>query len=362
MNLRLLQRAASVVIGTCLELDADDELLVIDDGTYGYAVGDAFGVAAEASGISAVHLHVTPTEYIPMREFGRFAKASLETLTKVLPTPALEAARHSDGVVLLTSDLNLLFDRDFRSLVESNSVPFVWLPYIDAERFVRLAPNSSTQARRLASETAMVGRIVREGGAVHITSPQGTELEFHLNSYTTNVSTGMPGSEAGYAGLELIPGGQVARVPDPGSVNGRLVIDGSVNAPEYEQVDEPIGLDVHDGTVNSITGGVVGDKLRRFLRAVDLDGEAYNLTEFGLGTNPACRQTAQAGPAEDTHQRGCVSFAIGADVHLGGITKAACHVDMTMREATVTIDGRVVVQDGQPAWGEVSTTNGQGSN
>lgn len=352
MHPKLMYRAAAVVIGTCLELDAGAELLVVSDDICGPSVGDAITLAANAEGVSVLELRVAPTEYLPMREFGCFAEASLAGPRKVLPTAALEAARHTDGVALLTSDLNLLFDSDFRSLVQSSSVRFVWLPYIDAERFVRLVPSSPTEARRLASETAMVGRIVREGGRVQVASTRGTDLEFTLDAYTTNVSTGIPGAESGYGGLELIPGGQVARVPDPGSVSGRLVLDGSVNAPEYEQVDEPISLDVREGTVASIEGGVVADKLRRFLRAVDLDGEAYNLTEFGLGTNPSCRQTAQAGPAEDTHQRGCVSFAVGADVHLGGITKAACHVDMTVREATVTIDGRVVVEDGQPTWGE----------
>lgn len=88
-------------------------------------------------------------------------------------------------------------------------------------------------------------------------------------------------------------------------------------------------------------------RVGRFLASLDDDGEAYHLTELGVGTNKRCKLTGVAGPAEDTHTLGCVSLALGADIHLGGETRSACHLDMTMRSATLKLDGQLIVERGR---------------
>jgi leucyl aminopeptidase (aminopeptidase T) len=123
------------------------------------------------------------------------------------------------------------------------------------------------------------------------------------------------------------------------------VIDRSVNAPHFTQLSGPIDLRVEDGVVVDISGGADAQELSRWLASLD-DPHVYNLTELGIGTNRRCHLAGVAAPCEDTHTLGCVSFALGADVHLGGVVSAPCHVDMTMRAATLELDGRRLVDAG----------------
>ena len=97
--------------------------------------------------------------------------------------------------------------------------------------------------------------------------------------------------------------------------------------------------------VTAIDGGSEAKKLRDW-RAHEDDPEIYHPTELAFGTNGRCRLTGVAAPVEDTHTAGCVSFALGADVHIGGRTSAAAHIDMTMFSATLELDGRAIVRDG----------------
>jgi leucyl aminopeptidase (aminopeptidase T) len=136
-------------------------------------------------------------------------------------------------------------------------------------------------------------------------------------------------------------------MPNPRSAEGRLVIDRSVNAPEFRELLDPIGFTVEKGYVTKIEGGREARRMETFLASLDDGGEAYHLTELGVGTNKRCKVAGVAGPGEDTHTFGCVSLALGADVHLGGETVAGCHLDMTMRAATLTLDDQIVVDSGQ---------------
>jgi 2,5-dihydroxypyridine 5,6-dioxygenase len=136
-------------------------------------------------------------------------------------------------------------------------------------------------------------------------------------------------------------------MPNARTANGYVVIDRSVNAPEFRELSDPIGFRVEDGYVTEIHGGVEARRMERFLARLDDEGEAYHLTELGVGTNKLCQVAGLAGPAEDTHTRGCVSLALGADVHLGGETIGACHLDMTMRFATLMLDEQLIVEEGR---------------
>jgi hypothetical protein len=74
------------------------------------------------------------------------------------------------------------------------------------------------------------------------------------------------------------------------------------------------------------------------------------LTELAVGVNPKCKFSGIGAPAEDTHVLGCVSLALGCDVHVGGSHVGPAHIDMTMRYPSITVDGKqLTVENGRPA-------------
>jgi 2,5-dihydroxypyridine 5,6-dioxygenase len=187
---------------------------------------------------------------------------------------------------------------------------------------------------------------VRRTRQVVVRSGRDSELTLTLGDHRVNVSTGVHGSGGGFGGLEVWPGGQVSVVPDAGTAHGTLTITRSVNAPEFRELSEPIKITVREGYATDIRGGGEADRLRRWLESLD-DPEATHLTELGIGTNALCEFAGVSAPCEDTHAQGCISFALGADVHLGGLTRSRCHVDMATGGATYVADGTTLVEAGE---------------
>lgn len=344
MNLLLLQRAM-VAVRDCLGVEPGQEVLVVEDGTLSPRMTAAFVYGAKAIGANIMTFNYQPRHFISMREFGLFAGASLGRHDFSLPQPLLRAMEASDIVIILNSDMEMLFDEDFLSLLKGDR-KMAWIPYIDEDSLLRLFPESAQEAMELHEITARAGNVFARSKEAVIRSDAGTNIRMNIGGYRINWGTGVFQADKGYGGLEIWPGGQISTMPNAHTAHGYLVIDRSVNAPEFRELLDPIKFTVENGYVTKIEGGIEARRMERFLANLDDDGEAYHLTELGVGTNKRCKVAGVAGPAEDTHTLGCVSLALGADVHLGGETRGACHLDMTMRSATLKLDDEVVVERG----------------
>ena len=81
-------------------------------------------------------------------------------------------------------------------------------------------------------------------------------------------------------------------------------------------------------------------ELRKTARSV-----VYNIAEVGLGLNPYSRLTGCM--LDDEGVLKTLHIGIGTNITLGGNVKAACHYDLLMWNPTVSIDGVVVVEEGE---------------
>jgi 2,5-dihydroxypyridine 5,6-dioxygenase len=345
MNLQLYQRA-TVTVNESLRMRPGEEVLVVEDGTLSPRLAEAFVYAAKAAGANVTTLNYQPRHFISMREFGLFAGASLGRHEFGIPYPVLRAMEAFEVVIILNSDMEMLFDQSFLDLLGSDR-RMAWIPYIDEDCFLRLFPENAQQVAELHESTTAVGEVFARSREAVVRSEAGTDVRMEIGDYRLNWGTGLFQPGKGYGGLEVLPGGQISTMPNAGTADGYVVIDRSVAAPEFRELLDPIKFTVRDGYVTKIEGGVEARRMERFLASLDDGGEAYHLTELGVGTNRLCQVAAVAGPTEDTHTWGCVSLALGADVHLGGETVGGCHLDMTMRFATLLLDGQTIVEEGQ---------------
>jgi len=342
----LLDRAV-VALRDILAVAPGERVAIVDDGSLSRRMVEAFGSACAALDVhGAATVRYRPRRPISMKEYGLFGRASLYESSDLVPEPVLAAIAASDAVVFLTSDMEMVFDRGYVELVAERSRRIAWVAYIDEDSFLRLMAPDAADADRVHALTASVGERLRGAREIHIRSAAGTDLRMEIGDHSINIGSWYGAEGRGTPGVMFWPGGQVATVPREGTARGRLVVDRSVGAPEYRQLVEPIAFDVADGYVTSVDPGQEGRLMSQFLRGLG-HREAYHLTELGFGTNPACRQTGIAAPAEDTHTLGCVSVALGADVHIGGETPGPCHIDMTMYGVTLTADGEELVRDGE---------------
>jgi 2,5-dihydroxypyridine 5,6-dioxygenase len=302
---------------------------------------EAFRAAAALRGVRAYVFTYEGLSYHPMAEIGLFAGSSRADDGIRVPPGLAAVLRSVPAIVFATSDLELLmFSRAFREALSAGTRG-VSLPYLTTESALRLLPESVEEVEALRARTASGGDMLSSARQIHVSSRAGTELTMSVGRYEGRTHDGVPAPGR----RQTLPAGQVTRVPDDGSAHGVLVIDRSIAANDYRRLPEPVRFTVESGYVTAVEGGSEADRLRLWL-AEQEDPEVYHLTELAFGTNQRCRLTGVAAPVEDTHTAGCVSFALGADVHIGGRTNAAAHIDMTMFSATLELDGRAIVRDG----------------
>jgi hypothetical protein len=343
MDVNLLDRA-SVALEHSLGLAAGHGLVVVSDTSIGADIRSAFVAAGRALGATPTEVSYSAVEPVAMREFGKFAAASLRAQPH-LPPAVVAAIAAADAAVILNADMAIIFDEGLRTVIGMRRTRLAWAPYLTTEGLLRLFPASRADCVELLDRTNAVAAVFAGRHHVRVSSPAGTALELEIGAHRINCGTGISASGAGYGGLEIWPGGQVSTVPDAGTARGRVVIDRSLNAPVFKELTGRVELLVEDGAVVRISGDNDARELRSWLASLK-DPNVYHLTELGVGTNRQCTFAGVAAPCEDTHTLGCVSLALGADVHLGGNARAGCHVDMTMRAATLEIDDQVLVAEG----------------
>lgn len=133
--------------------------------------------------------------------------------------------------------------------------------------------------------------------------------------------------------------GEMSQRPREGSAEGQLVVDGPM---ARVGAGDPIELEVERGRVMRVRGG---DRARRLEQLLDTVPGLDHVAEIGIGVNAAALRNGDF--EEEKKAEGNVHVALGDDVFYGGDHACALHLDMVVRTATVTLDGRPFVTGGR---------------
>ena len=134
-----------------------------------------------------------------------------------------------------------------------------------------------------------------------------------------------------------LPEGEAFIAPVEGTVNGTMIIDGSI-----------AGVGKVKNAKIVIKGGfavsVDNKQLNDAIESVN-DHNARNIAEFGIGTNEKARVTGIV--LEDEKVFGTCHIALGNSIGFGGTIDVPFHVDCVMRSPTILIDNRSIMKDGK---------------
>lgn len=196
--------------------------------------------------------------------------------------------------------------------------------------------------QRVAEETARIAALLTAARTATVRSPAGTDITFSLEGREGQADDGLYTRPGSWGNL---PAGEAYTAPVEGSGRGVLV----VQAGWHPGLEHDMRLVFEDGEVVAVEGGgELGERLRDLLaigRAPTPEERARrNLAELGIGTNPNARRTDVTLEAEKI--RGTVHLAIGDSSHMGGRTVADLHTDFVIPRATLLLDGRPVMEDG----------------
>ncbi len=136
-----------------------------------------------------------------------------------------------------------------------------------------------------------------------------------------------------------LPSGESYIAPVEGTATGTLVFDGGLAG--VGVLDEPLTVELDEGRITAVEGAAADE----FLDATSGDDCARRVCELGLGTNPAASIIGTV--LEDEKVYGTCHVAFGDNLGFGGTIDCDSHLDGVILEPTVSLDGEVVVADGE---------------
>ncbi|MBX5470241.1 MAG: aminopeptidase [Thermoleophilaceae bacterium] len=314
-----LEEVARRVVADYLGTKPGERFLLVTDATVAHELSDAILSAARDVGVDPAHARI----------------ATRRTSGEEPPEPVVAAMVAADVCLCIASKSIYHTNAKGRAQAAGTRGCFNAPAGLDAWTTGAMAADY-TEIRKVAERLA---ERLRAGTWVRVTSPAGSDITVSREGreprgwYTGIVRE--PGE------ISAFPGGEVSFPPVEGTSNGVIVFERVVT--DLGRISEPIRITVKDGLAVAIEGG---DDARRLRELVDGVPGGTNIAELGIGLNPAARVGDDI--TESKKKAGTAHFALGDNAGgYGGVVESPIHLDGMVLDATVTIDGEVVVADGE---------------
>jgi aminopeptidase len=184
---------------------------------------------------------------------------------------------------------------------------------------------------------------------VRVTSPGGTDFTFSLGDRPIFVDDGIMTEERAKSQLALtrfvsLPGGAVFLAPIETSANGKVVV------PRDQCQFKPVtgeSFSFNQGRVENYKADTNGQCFADIMAAYTGPKDVF--ASFQIGLNPAAKVMENPGDYRPGYAAGLVSINVGDNHLLGGsnMVPGGGGYGFSIVNATVTIDGKTVVQDGK---------------
>ena len=319
-----LAASALTVVTTCMDVRRNENVLIVCDPTTA-EVGAALHEAAMTRS-DRVLLMLMPKG----RHHGQEPPAPVATLMR------------QQQVVIAPTRYSLTHTRAVRTAL-ADGARIVTMPGMTAEMFQ--GGGMSADFALVKQRIARLPSRLRRRRIVNVRSDNGTELTFEVAwrewNFDDNGICNRPKM------VMNLPAGKVFIMPREGTMNGRLVMDGSW---EGTLIDEPVTLDIEQGVIASITGGDMASRIRKEfqdaaepLRQKDQD-VAGTVAEFGFGMNPAATLTGSV--LEDEKCLGTCYFMFGDNTAGGGTNRVGFTLSGVMQAPSVWLDDELLLEKG----------------
>jgi 2,5-dihydroxypyridine 5,6-dioxygenase len=317
-----LVRAASTALRNC-KVTPDERVVIYTDSGGPAAQSEALYLAATSMGCDAVLVMAYP----------RFALLDP-------PEPAVEAMKAADVVFDLASNTWSDYAPAITKICEAGTrVLQVMVP---PRSFVERFPTDEILLR-----VERFGEICNSAQEMRVLGPHGTDFSFARGTLPLDRGRGLvdkPGTWDSYGVFSI------SFTPAPGSVNGILVFNGPLSLlPQHTFITpSPIRTELRDGRVVKIEED--SEEASLFIRWIEQfdDEGVYEFSHVGAGVD----ERVDLGVVDVTAWEsllGAVVVGIGASSNVGlqGGKYALGHMDATLMESTLVVDGRTVIEAGR---------------
>jgi leucyl aminopeptidase (aminopeptidase T) len=198
----------------------------------------------------------------------------------------------------------------------------------------------------ISAQAQQIKQLLATGKKVRITSPTGTDLTFQLAARPVFVDDGVltvadQQEKLIYNRTAALPGGRVYGTGQETSGSGRLVASSSTwNGKPFQGFK----ADFKDGLLTNGKAEVGDEDFQKWLALTD--ASQMKLGYFSIGLNPAMKAQEEKGYTPSTAAGMVLVGAGGNELH-GGQNKGTTGINFPIANATVEVDGTVIVRNGQ---------------
>jgi len=199
-------------------------------------------------------------------------------------------------------------------------------------------------------------KIYRKVKTVRVTSEAGTDLTYSCGEYPVMTQWGYA-DERGH--FDHWGGGHIHTFPNEGSAHGTVALQAGdiVILPFCRYVADAVKLEIREGHIVGIEGGMDAKLMRDWLadgKSSAKDRDPYAVSHLGWGMNPQALWYGIAlhGDVPERHRAaartfpGNFLFSTGPNTQGGGKRTTRGHYDVPMRDCSIALDGKVVVDRG----------------
>jgi leucyl aminopeptidase (aminopeptidase T) len=186
-----------------------------------------------------------------------------------------------------------------------------------------------------------LAKILEKSREVEITSPEGTDLSFSLESRRAQVHDGVIDDKDIEVGaiFSSLPDGSVIVAPTETSVEG--ILNSTVPFPSAGLLVEGLSLSFKNGRLISFSGGKNSEFIRNMWEKATGNKDRIGSLQLGLNSK------ASLGFTYNHIVLGTATIGVGLNKELGGKNESDWGLPVTLERPTVKLDGKIVIKQGK---------------
>jgi leucyl aminopeptidase (aminopeptidase T) len=309
------------VLDRCLAVRSGEQVLLLTD-----AGSDGDVIAGFVAGIEARNavpiVSQIPVPYLPGSE----------------PPTTVAAAMSEAGAVIELTSL-FIGSSEARRNASKAGVRYLAMPGVRVETFRDDGP-LAVDFDAIRADAERIGDAWGRATRYRLTTPAGTDLRGSVDGRPGRVLHGLAREDGEYMAPPDIEAGTA---PVEGSSDGTVVIDADLLFMGVGPLPAPVVMQFSHGALVDVGGEEAGRLEEMLARCADT--RMSNLAEVSMAFNPSGRVCGVAMETESA--RGTAHIALGNSIAYGGTVDAIAHLDCVMRDATLELDGRPVMVEGE---------------
>lgn len=314
--LQQLLNSASTALNDCCNLKRSEKVLIICD-PVSINIGSAFFKAAENRSQETVLVMVTPVN--------RPGRA-------VFSESVIEMVRNFNmAIILLSQKVSLC---QMEKIASECAIRIISFPEINSDLLINVM---QADWAKVGVYTRKIGGRLTNARKIRVVNSSGTDFTFETDDTHVLIEDGRLTADNKFG---VLPAGKVSLVPKEHTLNGVIVVDGSISC-MHGKLEKPLILKMQDGQVRYMENHILSTELEKFFGK---NKENRYISFIGIGT----LDTAQicGNLHVDKIARGAIHLVLGKGVPNSDQTCISPVLDLILECSEIYVDDKLLVQNG----------------